>query len=105
MGKIKNMSAKVKNGTTPAHAHDTWLPHDGAAGEGPIGRRVTCGTKAFRALAPPPDHPGEGWAADWHIEPELSGPKHVGGTGKGYFTFAPTTLSHCFVMTCFAWFC
>src|SRR5712692_6335808 len=49
-----------------------------------------------------PGSPGERWAAGCHLGTSSSGPIRTGGTGKGYFTFAPTTVSHCFVMTCFA---
>src|SRR2546422_7570506 len=89
------MSAKTKKGTTPTHAHDTSLTHGGAAEEGPVAG-ATSATQVLRALAPPPDHPGEGWAAGCHTHW-----RHA----EGYFTFAPTTVSHCFVMVCFAWAC
>src|SRR3989442_11360954 len=50
-----------------------------------------------------PGLPGERWAPRCHLRnPTWSGPKLTGGTGESYFPFAPTTVSHCFLMTCFA---
>jgi hypothetical protein len=71
VGKIKNMSAKTKKGRTPAHAQDTWLNPDAAAGVGRIARGVTCAIEVFRALASPPDHRGRGGRQDVTLEPEL----------------------------------
>ena len=46
---------------------------------------------------------GEGGVRqDVTLKPELSGPKRTGVACEGYFTFAPTTVSHCFVIIPFA---
>src|SRR2546422_4854293 len=98
------MSAKTKKGTTPTHAHDTSLTHGGAAEEGPVAG-ATSATQVLRALAPPPDHRGRGGRQDVTLEPEQFGPGMHWRHAEGYFTFAPTTVSHSFVMVCFAWAC
>jgi hypothetical protein len=98
---MRNMSAKTKKGTTPTHAHDSWPSHDGAAGEGAIGRRVASATRILPALAPPPDHRRRDGRQDVIAE-SLYPDETIQPDQGNYFTFAPTTVSHCVVMTCFA---
>src|SRR5215510_13762415 len=94
VGRIRNMTANTKKGTTPTQAHETWPSRDVAADE--------------------EDRSGAGAATVAMTGPGAGGPlprRSGGGDGGSrsrrgdHFTLAPTTVSHCLVITCLDWSC
>src|SRR6266851_1215778 len=104
VGRIRNIRAKMKKGTTPSQAQDM-RPRDMRPGS--LGAADTAGI--LPTLVTIAATARQGHAAEEVVPPSAPCGRACRARpltkDAAYFTFAPTTVSHCFVMTPFDWSC
>src|SRR5215831_2851504 len=92
VGRIRNMTANAKKGSTPTQAHEIWPSRDAAVEDGDRAGAATVAMAGAGARRPLPRRSGGGDGAS-------------GSRPEDHFTLAPTTASHCLVIACLDWSC